>query len=65
MGIDPMNNITIIIRILFVVTLFQHKTLQNTPKGLTNWYTYLIDLIRYFKPPSSPSKTRIEEGNGR
>jgi hypothetical protein len=24
MGIDPMNNITIIIRILFAVTLFQH-----------------------------------------
>jgi hypothetical protein len=24
MGIDPMNNISIIIRILFAVTLFQH-----------------------------------------
>jgi hypothetical protein len=27
MGIDPMNNITIIIRILFAVTLFQQKYL--------------------------------------
>jgi hypothetical protein len=25
MGIDPMNNISIIIRILFAVTIFQHK----------------------------------------
>jgi hypothetical protein len=28
MGIDPMNNISIIIRILFAVTLFQHKLLS-------------------------------------
>jgi hypothetical protein len=27
MGIDPMNKISIIIRILFAVTLFQHKEL--------------------------------------
>jgi hypothetical protein len=25
MGIDPMNNISIIIRILFAVTIFQHR----------------------------------------
>jgi hypothetical protein len=29
MGIDPMNNITIIIRILFAVTLFQHSPLTR------------------------------------
>jgi hypothetical protein len=32
MGIDPMNNIPIIIRILFAVTLFQHSTQQKGPK---------------------------------
>jgi hypothetical protein len=30
MGIDPMNNITIIIRILFAVTLFQHSPLTRS-----------------------------------
>jgi hypothetical protein len=29
MGIDPMNNISIIIRILFAVTLFQHSPLTR------------------------------------
>jgi hypothetical protein len=30
MEIDPMNNISIIIRILFAVTLFQHGSLWRT-----------------------------------
>jgi hypothetical protein len=29
MGIDPMNNISIIIRILFAITLFQHSPLTR------------------------------------
>jgi hypothetical protein len=29
MGIDPMNNISIIIRILFAVTIFQHSPLTR------------------------------------
>jgi hypothetical protein len=40
MGINPINKITIIIIILFAVTLFQHR------------------------PPSSHSKTGVEENNG-
>jgi hypothetical protein len=35
MGIDPMNNISIIIRIFFVVTLFQH---------VTDWLHFFYDL---------------------
>jgi hypothetical protein len=33
MGINPMNKITIIIRILFVVTLFQQKPQTKTQFG--------------------------------
>jgi hypothetical protein len=29
MGIDPMNNISIIIRILFAVTIFQHSPITR------------------------------------
>jgi hypothetical protein len=33
MGINPMNKITIIIRILFAVTLFQHKRKAKSSHG--------------------------------
>jgi hypothetical protein len=34
MGINPINNISIIIRILFAVTLFQHLPAQDQSKAL-------------------------------
>jgi hypothetical protein len=34
MGIDPMNNISIIVRILFAVTLFQQYDIRTESKDL-------------------------------
>jgi hypothetical protein len=34
MGINPMNKITIIIRILFAVTLFQQDAESRIPEGI-------------------------------
>jgi hypothetical protein len=44
MGIDPMNNISIIIRILFAVTLFQQgsKEMKKTLDRLSTAEIYLI-----------------------
>jgi hypothetical protein len=44
MGIDPMNNISIIIRILFAVTLFQQKWVVDNED---------VHICAYPKPPKN------------
>jgi hypothetical protein len=41
MGIDPMNNISIIIRILFAVTLFQQLAIEFEMKDLGLMHYFL------------------------
>jgi hypothetical protein len=48
MGINLMNKITIIIRILFAVTLFQQRSTisyaSNSDTGLDNWQQWLHEV---------------------
>jgi hypothetical protein len=48
MGIDPMNNISIIIRILFAVTIFQHQQPLSCP------FTKKILFNSYFAHKRNP-----------
>jgi hypothetical protein len=58
MGINLMNKITIIIRILFAVTLFQHPLLlQNQADGMD---VAVADRMEALKKKDGPSRTRLK-----
>jgi hypothetical protein len=48
MGIDPMNNISIIIRILFAVTLFQQGVYHLEIRIISKFSVGLLSLLEHF-----------------